>query len=237
MQFVDIEDTNTKEFNMKNLICNNAKICGEILESPVYDFSCGSHDFYRMIVGVMRKSNTVDKVPVVFQNDKFNPNEFTVGACVNVLGTFRSHNKRIESKLKLLLYLYADSITLLDAEACDNTNDIELAGYVCKEPVCRYTPKGKTVTEIFLAVPSTFNRTFYIPCISWGSVALFASEFSVGDFIKVNGRFQSREYTKKLENGESCIKTAYEVSVYKVNRVSDDNNDTDAVTTVSKENQ
>ena len=45
-----------------------------------------------------------------------------------------------------------------------------------------------------------------------------ASERSleVGSHVSVSGRIQSREYQKKLENGEFETRTTYEVSVNKI---------------------
>jgi hypothetical protein len=38
----------------------------------------------------------------------------------------------------------------------------------------------------------------------------------VGTKVKCEGRIQSREYTKCLENGNTEVRTAYEVSVSKI---------------------
>jgi hypothetical protein len=38
----------------------------------------------------------------------------------------------------------------------------------------------------------------------------------VGDHLKIWGRIQSREYVKKMPSGEMINKTAYEVSVSKM---------------------
>ena len=46
----------------------------------------------------------------------------------------------------------------------------------------------------------------------------------VGDHIKLWGRIQSREYHKKLANGELEKKIAFEVSISKLEYVENDNN-------------
>lgn len=48
----------------------------------------------------------------------------------------------------------------------------------------------------------------------------FAADLQVGDNIKVWGRVQSREYQKKISENELVNKTAYEVSVSKMECVS-----------------
>ena len=58
--------------------------------------------------------------------------------------------------------------------------------------------------------------TDYTPCISWGRNARFASSFEVGTRVRVWGRVQSREYTKKLSETECEKRIAYEVSISKL---------------------
>ena len=62
-----------------------------------------------------------------------------------------------------------------------------------------------------LAVPRPFHRADYLPCILWGRVAAEAAQCTVGDPIVINGRLQSRIYTKLTEEGFQ-ERTAYEVS-------------------------
>ena len=95
-------------------------------------------------------------------------------------------------------------------------NEIILNGYICKPPVFRTTPFGREITDILLAVNRSYNKSDYIPCIAWGRNARYISDMAVGDNIKIFGRMQSRIYQKRLENGETIEKTAYEVSVSKV---------------------
>lgn len=46
-----------------------------------------------------------------------------------------------------------------------------------------------------------------------GRNAKYAGEYITGDKIQINGRLQSREYEKQLEDGTVEQRTAYEVSV------------------------
>jgi single-stranded DNA-binding protein len=64
-----------------------------------------------------------------------------------------------------------------------------------------------------LAVNRAYGKSDYIPCITWGRTARFASHLQVGDHAQVQGRFQSRAYQKQLADGTILNKTAYEVSV------------------------
>jgi single-stranded DNA-binding protein len=67
-----------------------------------------------------------------------------------------------------------------------------------------------------LAVNRMYNKSDYIPCIAWGRNAGYASNLSVGTKISVTGRIQSREYRKRDSEGDVTVKTAYEVSILKL---------------------
>jgi len=66
-----------------------------------------------------------------------------------------------------------------------------------------------------LAVNRPYNKSDYIPTISWGRNSRFCKTLNVGDNIKVWGRLQSRQYQKKIGD-EVVVKTAYEVSISKL---------------------
>ena len=65
-----------------------------------------------------------------------------------------------------------------------------------------------------LAVNRQYGKSDYIPCILWGRNARFVSGLDVGSRLKIEGRIQSREYTKQISETESEIRVAYEVSAF-----------------------
>ena len=91
-----------------------------------------------------------------------------------------------------------------------------MSGYICKSPVYRVTPKGREIADVLIAVNRAYGKSDYIPCIAWGRNARFAGGLEVGEHIQIQGRFQSREYTKKLDDGTEEIRTAYEISVSRI---------------------
>ena len=103
-------------------------------------------------------------------------------------------------------------------------NDIYLDGFICKKPIYRTTPFGREITDILLAVNRPYNKSDYIPCIAWGRNARYCENLLVGDHLKIWGRVQSREYQKKLNNGKVETKTAFEVSISKLDHIENDNN-------------
>ena len=103
----------------------------------------------------------------------------------------------------------------------EEVNNIEIIGFVCKEPIYRTTPFNREICDVLLAVNRNYGKSDYIPCIAWGRNARFVKEFNVGDKVRVEGRIQSREYQKKLENEEIQTKVAYEVSLSRISLIND----------------
>ena len=96
------------------------------------------------------------------------------------------------------------------------TNQIFLDGFICKEPIYRKTPLGREIADLLIAVNRPYGKSDYIPCIAWGRNARYASQFLVGSRLRIWGRVQSREYTKRISDTETEKRVAYEVSVSKL---------------------
>ena len=95
----------------------------------------------------------------------------------------------------------------------ENTNLVVLDGYICKEPILRQTPSGKIICDLHIACErGAIRKSDYIPCICWGGKAVLASQFDVGTKIWLQGRFQSRDYLKKID-GKVETRRTHEVSV------------------------
>ena len=59
---------------------------------------------------------------------------------------------------------------------------------------------------------SNQSMTDIVPCIAWGQVAMLTGRMEVGDTLALEGRVQSRVYTKVVD-GCAQERTAFEVSV------------------------
>ena len=105
-----------------------------------------------------------------------------------------------------------------------------LIGYLCKKPIYRQTPFGREISDILLAVNRAYNKSDYIPCISWGRNARFCQNLEVGTQVKVVGRVQSRTYEKKYEDGTVQTRVAYEVSVGSLEIIEEKEENIDAET-------
>lgn len=197
--------------NYEELSNNRVTITGEIVSEPEYSHEVYTEGFYEFTLSVPRLSGQVDLLPVTVSERLMEDFEMYIGKVITVYGQFRSYNKIEEEKSKLLLTVFARSIT--EANPDINPNTVELSGYICKEPMYRTTPFKREICDVLIAVNRAYNKSDYIPCIAWGRNARFVNNLQVGEKISVVGRIQSREYQKLNENNDIEIRTAYEVSL------------------------
>ncbi len=193
---------------------NKVFISGEILTEAVFSHEVYGEGFYEMNVLVKRLSGQGDVLPVTISERLISDRDLKVGVTINALGQFRSYNKLVGGKSKLMLTVFVRE--LLDDVPSRNPNSIVLTGYICKQPIYRTTPFNREIADILIAVNRSYNKSDYIPCIAWGRNARFAKNLAVGDKIAVSGRIQSREYQKKITDDDIKIMTAYEVSISKL---------------------
>ena len=174
------------------------------------EFSHENHGkrFYRFFLEVPRLSGAVDTLPVIAEETILNNLDPSGGEMLTVTGQVRSHNLRDNGKRHLSVFVFAASIA---AEDGDPINTVLLDAIVCREPTYRRTPLGREICDVMLAVPRAFHRADYLPCILWGRVAAEAAQCTVGDRLIINGRLQSRIYTKLTDEGAQ-ERTTYEVS-------------------------
>ena len=158
---------------------------------------------------VRRLSGAEDVLNVIAAERLLRPGLVEPGALLAVEGEVRSYNNRSGTGSKLVITVYAR--TLEEGEG-EHKNELTLAGVLCKPTVVRRTPLGREICDMMLAVNRKYGRADYLPCIAWGGLAAWCGQLEVGDGIKLNGRLQSREYTKE-ENGQSTRRTAFEVSI------------------------
>lgn len=201
---------------MNNQAENNNKvfISGEIVSQAEFSHEVYGEGFYEMSVLVKRLSGQGDVLPVTVSERLIADKALKLGSTLNALGQFRSYNKLVDGKSKLMLTVFVRE--LLDFTPVKNPNTIVLSGYVCKPPVYRTTPFNREIADILLAVNRSYNKSDYIPCIAWGRNARFAKNLAVGEKIAIAGRIQSREYQKKISEEDVRTLTAYEVSVSKL---------------------
>ena len=201
---------------MENLMNNNVvNLSGKIAVEPVYSHQVFGEGFFESAIEVERLSSQVDVIHISISERLIQEVDLEKGDFLTIEGQFRSYNKIIDGKSKLMLTVFVREC--IDNVEHDNENSIELTGYVCKPPIFRTTPFKREIADVLIAVNRAYNKSDYIPCIAWGRNARCASKLEVGDKINLVGRIQSREYQKVLENGDVETRVAYEISVSRIN--------------------
>lgn len=198
--------------NYNNLKNNVVSMHGEIYTMPEYSHEVYGEEFYEFILKVDRLSDSYDLVPITISSRLID--NFEIGKKIGIEGQFRSYNKQVDNKSKLMLTVFVRN--LIEYNPNTNPNYIEVIGFVCKEPIYRTTPFNREICDILIAVNRSYNKSDYLPLIAWGRNARYSQNFKVGDRIKIVGRIQSREYVKKISEYENVTRTAYEVSLNKI---------------------
>ena len=187
---------------------NSITIRGSLLELPEFSHENHGKRFFRFLLEVPRLSGAIDTLPVIAEENLLGQVDPSGGEYLTVKGQIRSHNCRTETARRLMVFVFADSITAEDGEPI---NDCVLEGPLCREPTYRRTPLGREICDVMLAVPRAFRRADYLPCILWGRTAQEVSACHTRDVIRICGRLQSRVYTKLTDTGPQ-ERTAYEIS-------------------------
>ena len=187
---------------------NQITLRGSLRALPEFSHENHGKRFYRFFLEVPRLSGAVDTLPVIAEETILNTVDPSGGEMLTVTGQVRSRNLRDNGKRHLSVFVFAASIAAEDGEPI---NTVLLDAIVCREPTYRRTPLGREICDVMLAVPRAFHRADYLPCILWGRVAAEAAQCTVGDRLIINGRLQSRIYTKLTDEGAQ-ERTTYEVS-------------------------
>ncbi|EQK44959.1 MULTISPECIES: single-stranded DNA-binding protein [Paraclostridium] len=201
---------------------NIVNLRGELEEELTFSHEIFGEKFYSARIKIHRLSDTYDVLPITISERLLEEVNLNENNLVDLVGQLRSYNKNIDNKNKLVLTVFAREIKVVDGEAKD-PNNIFLDGYICKDPIYRKTPLGREIADLLVAINRPYNKSDYIPSIVWGRNAKFAKNLKVGDRIQMWGRVQSRDYEKKLENGEIEKRVAYEVSISKIKKLDENN--------------
>lgn len=196
---------------------NKVHLQGKIVSLPRLSHNVYDENFYEIDLEVARLSSSVDVIPITVSEKLMSEYNFDIGKEIALNGQFRSYNKQVNGKSKLILTVFVREI-LESLDSTQNTNIIELVGFICKEPVFRTTPFKREICDVLLAVNRAYNKSDYLPCIAWGRNARFTKSLEIGDKVSIVGRIQSREYEKKREDSVVEKKVAYEISIIKISK-------------------
>ncbi|MFI3253239.1 MAG: single-stranded DNA-binding protein [Eubacteriales bacterium] len=194
----------------KNWNQNQILLHGKLCHNPCYSHCSHGTEYYVFPFAVARLSGATDQVKIIAAES------LQYGLCcgdtLTIAGEVRSFNKQQNGARRLIITVHANEIIREDGE---DANQLKLAGTLCKPPIYRRTPLGRDICDMMLAVNRSYGRTDYLPCISWGALAQRCGEYTVGTALTLEGRLQSRIYTKKFgERSEE--RTAFEISVAQI---------------------
>lgn len=197
---------------------NIAELCGAVLSELKFSHKTYGEIFYTFVLGIERRSGYIDEINIMVSERLIFENPPRLNDFVEIKGQVRTYNELTEGRNKLNVVVFAKEIFLSENFGY-NENYVYLEGFLCKEPLKRTSPLGRDICDLMLAVNRMYNKSDYIPCIAWGRNAGYAESLGVGTKLSVEGRIQSREYRKKLEDGSSEMRKAFEVSIVKIEEI------------------
>lgn len=197
---------------------NIAELCGAVLSELKFSHKTYGEIFYTFVLGIERRSGYIDEINIMVSERLIFDNPPRINDFVEIKGQVRTYNELSEGRNKLNVVVFAKEIYLSENFGY-NENYVYLEGFLCKEPVKRTSPLGRDICDLMMAVNRMYNKSDYIPCIAWGRNAGYAESLGVGTKLSIEGRIQSREYRKKLEDGSSEMRKAFEVSIVKIEEI------------------
>lgn len=192
---------------------NKVYLVGNIVSTPVFSHEIFDEKFYEFMLEISRLSDMRDTLPITVSEKLMKSVDLSIGHKIALNGQFRSYNKLMDEKSKLMLTVFVRDFCEIEES---NPNLVELKGYICKQPIYRTTPFSREICDLLVAVNRSYKKSDYIPCIAWGRNARFVRDTQVGQKLILSGRIQSREYTKKISETETITRVAYEVSINKI---------------------
>lgn len=189
---------------------NNITLFGKILDKQINHERKGK-TFYSSHIEIERTSGVLDTLKLIYTDDL--KDAFVVDEKIAISGKTRSYSHALDdksqsNKTKLEVYVQVDDIL---SDKPEKNNLVKITGIICKKPILRETPLKRSICDLFIVNKDTGIYHSYIPVIAWGKVSKSCSVLEMGDEIEIEGRLQSREYTKTTEN-ETVSFTTYEIS-------------------------
>ncbi len=214
---------------------NYIMLVGKITSEKKFSHEIYGESFFNFDLEIPRLSGISDIIPITISERLIANFDLSLGKQVVIEGQFRSYNTYEDSKSRLILTVFVKEIREKgEDEEIKVPNEVQLVGHICRKPIYRKTPFGREIADILVAVNRAYNKSDYIPCITWGRNARFCENMQIGTELRLVGRVQSRPYEKKHEDGTVEQRTAYEVSISSlefVNKEDEPNNIEETATT------
>ncbi len=106
--------------NNTQVTSNYATLSGKIVSLPQFSHEVYGEKFYEVMLEVKRLSQSVDLIPVSVSERLMTEGLIQLGKEITVTGQFRSYNKTVDDKSKLMLTVFARDITEISNEVNPN---------------------------------------------------------------------------------------------------------------------
>ena len=198
-------------------MANTIRLVGEITSDveKLYSIYSGE-DVYGFELSSARNSGVSDIVKCQIPSGIM-PDDLRQYDRVYLFGEIRTRNTYDDSlgRNRLDVYVWVREFDFAKDDE-EDTNEVDIEGFICKEPVFRCTPLGRNICDLLIASNRGYGKTAYIPSIAWGRLANVVSLLDVGTKVCAKGRFQSRFYNKKISDTEVEERVAYELSIDRI---------------------
>ena len=94
---------------------NTVTLRGSLLDLPQFSHENHGKNFFRFVLEVPRLSGAVDCIPVIAQESLVHNIDPTAGEMLTVTGQVRSHNQRTDGIRRLMIFVFAATVTAEDA--------------------------------------------------------------------------------------------------------------------------
>lgn len=191
---------------------NEIKLAGRIDSAITFLKETQRGNIVEFYLTSRRTSGAEDTLRIVAKEELLA--NYNYGDDVSIIGSVKTRNE--DGHLRI--YVSAEKVSEYDEKDIDI---VEIDGFVCSKKDLRKTPlTEQAILEIVVAVNNKIGSS-YIPCIFWNGLAYKFEDLLVGTELKIKGRLQSRKYLKVLSENETEVRTAYELSVFDVEKVED----------------
>ena len=185
---------------------NDIILEGTVASEIECDYDSFDHELYKFQILVRRKSVAFDVLNCVSRDAK----ELKKGDRIRVYGYIRSRNEIYGNKRHCHIYIFCKRYEKSEEEL--DMNLVQLQGSIARVEAIRKTSVGGIYIVDFIVCVTDNMGKHFIPAIAWRKTAEMISGMKKWDEISFLGRFQSREYSKRLDDGTEERRMAYEVS-------------------------
>lgn len=198
---------------------NKIELSGEIISDVEFSHEIKGIKIYRFELCAKRRSETCDILPC-YVSEKL-VSEVTENNKISLQGSIRTRNVQKDGRSMLSVYVFVESVSEYEVDK----NNVFLTGFKCNQREKRTTSRGRIIHDFMVANNRSYHASNYIPCISWEKSADKTEKIKIGEKVTIIGRLQSREYFKKLDDEIYETRTAYEVSVSRIEVMGSEDNE------------